>query len=119
MPTRRDFLVSSGLMPELSAIPGRAAGPRYSLLIKGGRVLACATANAAETIPGLKGLGTLKTGAAADITVLELKEGEFEFVGNIGGKRTGRQKLFARAVDFGGKVWEGEMAPPPPAEPRA
>jgi dihydroorotase len=83
------------------------------------RVLACATINPAKAIPTLNGLGTLKIGSPADITVLELMQGQFEFVDNIGGKRTGRQKLFARAVIVGGKPWKGTMSPPPPAEPRA
>jgi dihydroorotase len=83
------------------------------------RVLACATINPARAIPTLNGLGTLKLGAVADITVLELVQGEFEFVDNIGRKRSSRQKLFARAVVFGGKPWKGQMSPPPPAEPRA
>jgi dihydroorotase len=83
------------------------------------QVIARATVNAAKAIPALKGLGTLKTGSPADITVLELADGQFEFVDNVGGKRTGKRKLFARAVVAGGKRWTGEMSPPPPAEPRA
>jgi dihydroorotase len=83
------------------------------------QVLERATVIPSKVIPTLKGLGTLKTGGTADITVLELMNGEFEFVDNVGGKRTGKQKLFARAVVVGGKRWKGEMSPPPPAEPRA
>src|SRR5262245_32151770 len=39
MLTRRDFLFSSALLPAVPALTGFAAAPRYSLLIKGGRVL--------------------------------------------------------------------------------
>jgi dihydroorotase len=83
------------------------------------QVIACGTVNAAKAILALKGLGTLKTGSVADITVLELADGNFEFVDNVGGKRTGRRKLFARAAIVAGKRWKGEMSPAPPAEPRA
>ena len=37
------------------------------------------------------------------MTVLELREGSFEFLDNYGGKRTGRQRLFPRAAIFAGK----------------
>ena len=67
------------------------------------QVLSRATVNAARAIPALKDLGTLKPGAVADIAVLELTQGEFEFVDNFANKRTGRQKLVARAAVIGGK----------------
>ncbi len=59
--------------------------------------------DAARAIPALKDLGTLKPGAVADLAVLELSQGEFEFVDNFANKRTGRQKLVARAAVIGGK----------------
>jgi len=71
------------------------------------QVLARATINSAKSIPALKDLGTLRTGAIADITVLELAQGDFEFVDNVNTKRTGHQKLIARAVIVGGKRWSG------------
>ena len=67
------------------------------------RVLACATANAARAIPEFKSYGTLRPGAAADVAVLELREGDFEFVDNYKGKRMGRRKLVPYAVVVGGK----------------
>lgn len=69
------------------------------------QVIARGTVNAAKAIPALKDLGTLKTGAVADIAVLELVQGDFEFVDNVNTKRKGRQKLFARAVFVAGKRW--------------
>ena len=66
------------------------------------QVLACATANAAQTFRELNGLGSLNIGAVADVTVLELTEGEFEFVDNYRGTRTGSQKLVTCAVVMGG-----------------
>ncbi len=67
------------------------------------RVIACATTNAARAIPEFKAFGTLKPGAAADVTVLELKEGDFEYVDNLDHKRQGRQKLVPFAAIVGGK----------------
>jgi dihydroorotase len=71
------------------------------------RVIACATAAAARAIPALKNAGTLRTGAAADVAVFELQEGDFTFVDNERAPRTGRQKLVARAVVVGGEVAKG------------
>ena len=67
------------------------------------RVIACVTANAARAIPEFSAYGTLKPGAAADVTVLELKEGNFEFADNLNHKRTGGKKLVPYAVVMGGK----------------
>jgi dihydroorotase len=69
------------------------------------QVIARGTANSAKAIPALKDLGTLRKGAVADITILELASGNFEFVDNVNTKRTGKQKLFARAVFVAGKRW--------------
>jgi len=71
------------------------------------QVIARGTVNSARAIPALKDLGTLRKGAVADISVLELAEGNFEFVDNVNTKRMGRQKLIARAVFVGGKRWAG------------
>ena len=68
-----------------------------------GQVIACATGRAARAIPALRPYGTLRTGAAADVAVLELREGYFEFVDNLKAQRVGRRKLVPHAVVFGGK----------------
>ena len=68
--------------------------------------VACVTNHAAATVSAFKDLGTLRPGAPADIAVLELREGDFEFVDNIDGKRTGHRKLFTSAVVIGGKKVE-------------
>jgi dihydroorotase len=67
------------------------------------QVIARVTANAARAIPEFKAYGSLRTGAVADVAVLELKEGDFEFVDNADTKRTGHRKLFPYAVVVGGK----------------
>jgi dihydroorotase len=66
-------------------------------------VIARVTANAARTFRELNALGTLREGATADVTVLELTEGTFDFVDNYKRTRQGKQRLVTRAVVFGGK----------------
>jgi dihydroorotase len=65
--------------------------------------IACVTSHAAASVSAFKDLGTLRTGAPADIAVLDVRDGTFEFVDNIDGKRTGRQKLLTKAVVMNGK----------------
>ena len=67
------------------------------------RVLACATVNAAKTVAAFKGLGTLVVGTPADVAIMELQQGTFEFEDNYKGKRSGRQKLSTTGTIFGGK----------------
>ncbi len=74
-----------------------------SLGMRVDQVIACVTANAAKVFPEFKAYGTLKPGVAADVTVLDLKDGDFEFVDNYGGKRNGRQKLDPDTVFVAGK----------------
>ncbi len=67
------------------------------------QVVARATVNASRVFPFFRERGTLKVGAPADLAVLELREGTFEFVDNYAGKRTGRQRLFPSVTVLGGK----------------
>ena len=66
-------------------------------------VVACATVNAARTFPAFSDRGTLKVGAPADVAVLELRDGTFEFLDNYENKITGRQRLFPAGTVLGGK----------------
>ncbi len=66
-------------------------------------VIACATLHASRAFPIFRGRGTLKVGAPADVAVLELREGSFEFEDNYGNKRSGRQRLFPSATVLAGK----------------
>ena len=68
------------------------------------RAIAAVTIDAARGIAAFDGLGTLRPGAPADVAMLELREGDFEFVDNVDAKRTGRQKLIPRGVIMGGKM---------------
>jgi dihydroorotase len=65
--------------------------------------IACATVNAARTFPVFRDRGTLNVGAVADIALLELREGEFEFVDNYDNKIKARQRLFPAGTVLGGK----------------
>ena len=67
------------------------------------QVVARATVNASRVFLLFNGRGTLNVGAPADVAVLELREGAFEFVDNYGNKRTGRQRLFPSETVLGGK----------------
>jgi dihydroorotase len=67
------------------------------------QVVACATVNASHAFAVFRNCGTLRVGAPADVAVLELREGIFEFVDNYGNQRMGRQKLFPSATVLAGK----------------
>jgi len=66
-------------------------------------VIARVTSRAANVFTPLNGYGTLRVGATADVTVLELTEGSFEFFDNYKGTRPGSRRLVTRAVVFQGK----------------
>jgi dihydroorotase len=56
------------------------------------QVIACATVNAARIFPAFDDRGTLNVGAPADVAVLELRQGMFEFLDNYNSKRNGKSK---------------------------
>jgi len=66
-------------------------------------IVARATVAPARVFGAFRDRGTLNVGAPADVAVLELKDGTFEFVDNYKGKRTGKQCLFPVASVMGGK----------------
>ena len=67
------------------------------------QVVARATVNASRMFPLFHDRGTLNVGAPADIAILDLRDGEFDFVDNYGNTRTGRQRLFPSETVLGGK----------------
>ena len=68
--------------------------------------IACATLNPSRTFPLFNDRGTLNVGAPADVALLELREGSFEFLDNYKGTITGRQRFFP-----GGTVLAGKRIP--------
>jgi len=67
------------------------------------RIIACATVNAARVFPSFDDRGTLNVGAPADVAIMELSEGAFEFLDNYKGTRPGRQRLFPAGTVLAGK----------------
>ena len=67
------------------------------------RIIACATINAARCFPAFDDRGTLNVGAPADVAILELRDGTFEFLDNYKGTRAGRQRLFPSETVLAGK----------------
>ena len=67
------------------------------------QVVACAIVNPSRTFEVFHDRGTLNVGAPADVAVLELREGTFEFLDNYQNKRAGRQRLFPSGTVLGGK----------------
>ena len=67
------------------------------------QAIACVTNHAAANVRVFKDLGTLRPGAPADVAILELRDGDFEFVDNVDAKRTGHRKLVTSAVVMNGK----------------
>jgi dihydroorotase len=65
--------------------------------------IACATLNPSRIFPVFKDRGTLKAGAPADVAILELREGTFEFLDNYKGTITGKQRLFPSGTVLAGK----------------
>jgi dihydroorotase len=67
------------------------------------QIIACATVNAARIFPSFDDRGTLNVGAPADVAIMELREGTFDFLDNYKGVRTGKQRLFPAGVVLAGK----------------
>ena len=67
------------------------------------QVIARATVNPSRMFEVFHDRGTLNVGAPADVAVLELRQGSFEFVDNYKNIRTGRQRLFPSATVLAGK----------------
>jgi dihydroorotase len=67
------------------------------------QIIACATVNAARCFPAFDDRGTLNVGAPADVAIMELRDGSFDFLDNYKGVRTGRQRLFPAETVLAGK----------------
>ena len=65
--------------------------------------IARATVNPSRIFPWFNDRGTLNVGAPADVAVLELRDGNFEFLDNFKNTIKGRQRLFPSATVLAGK----------------
>ena len=75
------------------------------------QVIERATANPARTFGFPKGLGTLREGSEADIAVLSIAEGDFDFVDSLGAHRMGHRKLVPAATVKAGKIYGSASIP--------
>lgn len=75
------------------------------------QVIERATANPARTFGFPKGLGTLREGAEADIAVLSVAEGDFDFVDALGVHRMGHRKLVPAATVKAGRIYGSASIP--------
>ena len=67
------------------------------------QAIARATVNPSRIFPLFNDGGTLNVGAPADVALLELRKGKFEFLDNYKNKITGRLRFFPSATVLGGK----------------
>ncbi len=74
-------------------------------------VIQRASTNAANLFGFPKGLGTLKTGAEADVAVFSLVEGDFQFEDALKQKRVGHQKLVPLATVKAGRIYGSAVVP--------
>jgi dihydroorotase len=65
--------------------------------------IARATVNASRIFPSFNDRGTLNVGAPADVALLELREGHFEFLDNFKNTIEGPKRLFASATVLAGR----------------
>jgi dihydroorotase len=69
------------------------------------KAIGMVTANAARVFDYGVQIGTLRLGSEADVSIFELRDGQFEFEDSDGGKRKGRQMLVNKAVVRHGQVF--------------
>jgi len=72
-------------------------------------IIKLATLNAAKAM-GRPELGTLKPGQVGEASILELRDGSFEYLDVIGEKVVGKQRILAAGVVLGGKWWHPNPA---------
>jgi dihydroorotase len=116
-----DAIMAAGFYPDTVStdgfsdsrdVPGVVDFPNImsKLLNFGGmsldEVVAAGSLNASRIFPFMRDKGTLNVGAQADIAVLDLREGDFDFVDNYGNVRVGNQRLFPFET-----ILAGEKAP--------
>ena len=78
------------------------------------KVIAGVTSNPARMINPPEKVGTLADGATADVAVLELKEGNFEFNDGARQMRTLKRQFVAAATVKGGVFLKGAPVQPGP-----
>lgn len=82
------------------------------------QVIERAATNPANVFGFPKGLGTLREGAEADVSVFALAEGDFTFVDAHGQKRVGHRKLVPVATAKAGRLYGSASTPVPETKGR-
>jgi len=77
------------------------------------QVIARATTHPAKTFGFAAGLGTLREGAEADVSVFSLQEGDFSFADSMGHRRVGHRKLSPVATVKSGRLYGSATIPVP------
>ena len=67
------------------------------------QIVAGATVNASRAFSVFNDFGTLNVGAPADVAILELRDGRFEFLDNYENVRVGTERLFPAGTVLGGR----------------
>jgi dihydroorotase len=67
-------------------------------------VVAASTVNAAMALRRPE-LGSLKAGSAGDATIIQVREGWFDYVDVVGEHLTGDRKIASEAVVIAGRWW--------------
>jgi dihydroorotase len=67
------------------------------------QAIARVTVNPSRTFEIFRDRGTLNVGAVADVALLELRDGNFEYLDNYNNKRTGNQRFFPSGTVLNGK----------------
>jgi dihydroorotase len=67
------------------------------------QAVARVTANPARTFPIFHDRGTLNVGAPADVAMLELRQGNFDYLDNFNNTIMGKQRFFPAGAVLGGK----------------
>jgi dihydroorotase len=110
-------MLAAGFLPDVISSDVHAIsieGPAFELLttmskflclgVELPKVIAMATVNPALAI-GKPALGTLKPDGCADATVLEVRDGKFDYTDCIGERLMGDKKLVSAGVVLAGKWW--------------
>lgn len=116
-------MLAAGLGPDVISSDvhtGCIDGPAYNVLVTMSKylelglplaeIIRAATA-APAAVCRRADLGTLRPGAHADITLLEIREGKVTFTDSIGSKLQGSRQFIPRGTLIAGKWWENH----PPA----
>jgi dihydroorotase len=115
-------MLASGFLPDVISSDVHALsinGPAFNQLVTMSKFL-CLGMGLVEVIRGStlapaaalgrQDLGSLKSGAVGDATLLELDEGQFDYRDVLGESRLGRWRLNARGLVVAGRRWHHQQA---------